>query len=163
MSGIVGSIGSKSGIVGYVTQSNQPSWCTMIIGAGTFSSGWKNVPLNPVPNTNFPYHFKGGVITPNSNHEVTVPITGQYLICGAVTLDGDSVNTDGTLTLSVNNSTMDQGGRSVGVYSGAFGGNHISYVVSLSANDTVGLDYYFSASATYRNTSYAGYFSGHLL
>ena len=86
----------------------------------------------------------------------------RLVINGAVTLDSGSVNTDGTLTLSKNNSTM-EGGQSSGVYNGALGGTTISYVVELAANDTVGLDYYFSGSATYRNTAYAGYFSGYLL
>ena len=147
---------------GYVTKSNQPSWFQYVIGDGTFSSGWKNVPLNPNASTSFPYHIQGGVTTANSNHEVTVPVAGQYQINGAVTLNSASVNTDGTLTISKNNSTM-SGGQSSGVYSGALGGTTISMVVTLAANDTVGLDYYFSQSATYRNTSYAGYFSGYLL
>jgi len=147
---------------GYVTKSNQPSWFQYVIGDGTFSSGWKNVPLNPNASSDFPYHILGGVTTANGNHEVTVPVAGQYQINGAVTLNSASVNTDGTLTLSKNNSTMG-GGRSVGVYSGALGGNSISMVVTLAANDTVGMDYYFSGSATYRNTQYAGYFSGYLL
>ena len=147
---------------GYVTKSNQPSWFQYVIGDGTFSSGWKNVPLNPNASTSFPYHIQGGVTTANGNHEVTVPVAGQYQINGAVTLNSASVNTDGTLTISKNNSTM-SGGQSSGVYSGALGGTTISMVVTLAANDTVGLDYYFSQSATYRNTAYAGYFSGYLL
>ncbi len=147
---------------GQVTMSKQPSWFQYVIGGGTFSSGWKNVPLNPNASTDFPYHIAGGVTTANGNHEVTVPVAGHYQINGAVTLDSGSVNTDGTLTLSKNNSTM-SGGQSSGVDSGALGGTTISYVVELAANDTVGLDYYFSGSATYRNTAYAGYFSGYLL
>jgi len=147
---------------GYVTKSNQPSWFQYVIGDGTFSSGWKNVPLNPNASSAFPYHILGGVTTANGNHEVTVPVAGQYQINGAVTLNAASVNTDGTLTLSKNNSTMG-GGMSVGVYNGALGGTSISMVVTLAANDTVGMDYYFSGSATYRNTQYAGYFSGYLL
>ena len=147
---------------GAVTMPSQPSWFQYVIGDGTFSSGWKNVPLNPNASTSFPYHIQGGVTTANGNHEVTVPVAGQYQINGAVTLNSASVNTDGTLTISKNNSTM-SGGQSSGVYSGALGGTTISMVVTLAANDTVGLDYYFSQSATYRNTSYAGYFSGYLL
>ena len=147
---------------GNVLKPNQPSWFQYVIGGGTFSSGWKNVPLNPNASTSFPYHIAGGVTTANSNHEVTVPVAGHYQINGAVTLDSGSVNTDGTLTLSKNNSTM-SGGQSSGVYNGALGGTTISYVVELAANDTIGLDYYFSGSATYRNTAYAGYFSGYLL
>ena len=147
---------------GQVVKPNQPSWFQYVIGSGTFSSGWKNVPLNPNASTAFPYHIAGGVTTANGNHEVTVPVAGHYQINGAVTLDAGSVNTDGTLTLSKNNSTMG-GGQSSGVYNGALGGTTISYVVELAANDTVGLDYYFSGSATYRNTQYAGYFSGYLL
>ena len=147
---------------GRVTMPSQPSWFQYVIGSGTFSSGWKNVPLNPNASTDFPYHIAGGVTTANANHEVTVPVAGHYQINGAVTLDSGSVNTDGTLTLSKNNSTMG-GGQSSGVYNGALGGTTISYVVELAANDTIGLDYYFSGSATYRNTQYAGYFSGYLL
>lgn len=143
---------------GYMVRNRLPAFNAGIDDDITYSVGWNTV-------------IYGRNVTQNGSHynattgKFTAPITGWYHFSASLTFDNSS-DTDGTLSLTVNDS------QTSGIFAslssantaGQFDASCISGTVKLTKNDTVKVIRYLSTSATTRSADfYSGNFSGHFI
>jgi hypothetical protein len=149
----------KADVDGYMVRPRIPAFNAGLDDDIVYSSGWNTLIYARSVSQNGSHYS-------STTGKFTAPVTGWYHFSASATFDNTS-DTDGTLSLTVNDSTSSGIFASISAAdtAGQFDAGHISGTVKLTKNDTVKVIRYFSvANATTRSADfYSGNFSGHFI